>query len=255
MYLIDFYLSKRLSIWLMDIMKSHVLQENPSANRILGNINCQIMHSLIPGGKTKSLAKLPNLLWKPLLSAWIIFRAITSCKQMILQNLFLLPSVICAVWSIQVTADYINCLMKVGFFLNGIQYCFYHHSNSQLICANFSDLSNGWIFTVSPAKSQLFSLSSRIWQWAWFQNIQAWQFRQNHERRQTFVPSFLSCNVFFQWLNYRREKDRLTIFFGGGWFLTWPSMGHRYRGHHVWGWKFFRRMWAYLTRSFGPNQS
>jgi hypothetical protein len=33
MYLIDFYLSKRLSIWLTDIMKSHVLQENPSADQ------------------------------------------------------------------------------------------------------------------------------------------------------------------------------------------------------------------------------
>ena len=170
------------------------------------------MHLLLPGGKTKSLAKLPNLLWKPLLSAWIIFRAITSCKQMILQNLFLLPSVICTVWSIQVTADYINRLMKVGFFLNGIQYCFYHHSNSQLICANFSDLSNGWIFTVSPAKSQLFSLSSRIWQWAWFQNIQAWQFRQNHECCQTFVSSFLFCNIFFPMIKLQVWKGSAHYF-------------------------------------------
>lgn len=34
--------------------------------------------------------------------------------------------------SMRVTTDYINRLMKAGFFLNGIQYRFYHHSNSQL---------------------------------------------------------------------------------------------------------------------------
>jgi hypothetical protein len=37
--------------------------------------------------------------------------------------------------SIKVTADYINRLMKAGLFLNGIQYRFYHHSNSQLVCS------------------------------------------------------------------------------------------------------------------------
>ncbi|KIJ58833.1 hypothetical protein HYDPIDRAFT_101927 [Hydnomerulius pinastri MD-312] len=34
--------------------------------------------------------------------------------------------------SLRVTADYINRLMKAGLFLNGTQYRFYHHSNSQL---------------------------------------------------------------------------------------------------------------------------
>lgn len=34
----------------------------------------------------------------------------------------------------RVGSDYINRLMKAGFFLNGVQYRFYHHSNSQLVC-------------------------------------------------------------------------------------------------------------------------
>ncbi|KAF9226166.1 RNA-directed RNA polymerase [Gyrodon lividus] len=34
--------------------------------------------------------------------------------------------------SLRVTADYINRMMKAGLFLNGTQYRFYHHSNSQL---------------------------------------------------------------------------------------------------------------------------
>lgn len=34
----------------------------------------------------------------------------------------------------RVGSDYINRLMKTGFFLNGVQYRFYHHSNSQLVC-------------------------------------------------------------------------------------------------------------------------
>ena len=42
--------------------------------------------------------------------------------------------------SMRVTADYINRLMKAGLFLNGIQYRFYHHSNSQLVCVDFSEL-------------------------------------------------------------------------------------------------------------------
>src|ERR1700723_1183599 len=39
--------------------------------------------------------------------------------------------------SLRVTTDYINRLMKAGLFLNGIQYRFYHHSNSQLVRANY----------------------------------------------------------------------------------------------------------------------
>jgi hypothetical protein len=35
--------------------------------------------------------------------------------------------------SMRVAMDYISRLMKAGFFLNGIQYRFYHHSNSQLV--------------------------------------------------------------------------------------------------------------------------
>ena len=31
------------------------------------------------------------------------------------------------------TADYMNRLLKAGLFLNGVQYRFYHHSNSQLV--------------------------------------------------------------------------------------------------------------------------
>jgi regulator of nonsense transcripts 1 len=33
---------------------------------------------------------------------------------------------------LRVTGDYIVRLMKDGLFLNGVQYRFYHHSNSQL---------------------------------------------------------------------------------------------------------------------------
>ena len=33
----------------------------------------------------------------------------------------------------KVTVEYITRMMKRGFFLNGIQYRFYHHSNSQLV--------------------------------------------------------------------------------------------------------------------------
>lgn len=33
----------------------------------------------------------------------------------------------------KVTVEYITRMMKKGFFLNGIQYRFYHHSNSQLV--------------------------------------------------------------------------------------------------------------------------
>ena len=33
----------------------------------------------------------------------------------------------------RVTVDYITRMMKKGFFLNGVQYRFYHHSNSQLV--------------------------------------------------------------------------------------------------------------------------
>ena len=33
----------------------------------------------------------------------------------------------------KVTVEYITRMMKTGFFLNGIQYRFYHHSNSQLV--------------------------------------------------------------------------------------------------------------------------
>jgi hypothetical protein len=31
-------------------------------------------------------------------------------------------------------SDYIARLLKAGLFLNGVQYRFYHHSNSQLVC-------------------------------------------------------------------------------------------------------------------------
>jgi regulator of nonsense transcripts 1 len=34
---------------------------------------------------------------------------------------------------IKATGDYISRLFKTGLFLNGIQYRFYHHSNSQLV--------------------------------------------------------------------------------------------------------------------------
>ena len=33
----------------------------------------------------------------------------------------------------KVTVEYITRMMKKGFFLNGVQYRFYHHSNSQLV--------------------------------------------------------------------------------------------------------------------------
>jgi regulator of nonsense transcripts 1 len=33
----------------------------------------------------------------------------------------------------KMTVEYITRMMKTGFFLNGIQYRFYHHSNSQLV--------------------------------------------------------------------------------------------------------------------------
>ena len=42
--------------------------------------------------------------------------------------------------SMRVTMDYINRLMKAGLFLNGVQYRFYHHSNSQLVCAHLIGL-------------------------------------------------------------------------------------------------------------------
>jgi hypothetical protein len=44
--------------------------------------------------------------------------------------------------SMRVTMDYINRLMKAGLFINGIQYRFYHHSNSQLVCVNVPDSNN-----------------------------------------------------------------------------------------------------------------
>lgn len=34
---------------------------------------------------------------------------------------------------LRATSEYISRLMKAGLFLNGIQYRFYHHSNSQLV--------------------------------------------------------------------------------------------------------------------------
>lgn len=34
---------------------------------------------------------------------------------------------------LRVTADYICRMTKAGLFLNGVQYRFYHHSNSQLV--------------------------------------------------------------------------------------------------------------------------
>lgn len=34
---------------------------------------------------------------------------------------------------LRVTADYIKRFLKAGLFLNGVQYRFYHHSNSQLV--------------------------------------------------------------------------------------------------------------------------
>ena len=37
--------------------------------------------------------------------------------------------------SMRVTADYIKRFLKAGFSLNGVQYRFYHHSNSQLVSA------------------------------------------------------------------------------------------------------------------------
>jgi len=36
--------------------------------------------------------------------------------------------------TLRATADYISRMMKAGIFLNGVQYRFYHHSNSQLVC-------------------------------------------------------------------------------------------------------------------------
>jgi hypothetical protein len=45
--------------------------------------------------------------------------------------------------SMRVTTDYINRLMKAGLFLDGIQYRFYHHSNSQLVCENLFGMNNG----------------------------------------------------------------------------------------------------------------
>jgi regulator of nonsense transcripts 1 len=39
---------------------------------------------------------------------------------------------------IKVTGDYISRLLKAGLFLNGVQYRFYHHSNSQLVRFAFS---------------------------------------------------------------------------------------------------------------------
>jgi regulator of nonsense transcripts 1 len=36
--------------------------------------------------------------------------------------------------NLRATSDYIARLMKAGLFLNNIQYRFYHHSNSQLVC-------------------------------------------------------------------------------------------------------------------------
>jgi regulator of nonsense transcripts 1 len=35
--------------------------------------------------------------------------------------------------TLRATADYISRMMKAGLFLNGVQYRFYHHSNSQLV--------------------------------------------------------------------------------------------------------------------------
>jgi regulator of nonsense transcripts 1 len=35
--------------------------------------------------------------------------------------------------TLRATAEYISRMMKTGLFLNGVQYRFYHHSNSQLV--------------------------------------------------------------------------------------------------------------------------
>ena len=39
---------------------------------------------------------------------------------------------------LRVTTDYITRMMKAGVFLNGVQYRFYHHSNSQLVSGTYS---------------------------------------------------------------------------------------------------------------------
>lgn len=35
---------------------------------------------------------------------------------------------------LRATGEYISRLMQAGLFLNGVEYRFYHHSNSQLVC-------------------------------------------------------------------------------------------------------------------------
>jgi len=41
---------------------------------------------------------------------------------------------------LRVTGEYIQRLMEAGLYLNGVQYRFYHHSNSQLVSVSVSSL-------------------------------------------------------------------------------------------------------------------
>jgi hypothetical protein len=59
------------------------------------------------------------------------------------------------------TKEYINRLMKAGFFLNNVQYRFYHHSNSQLVRRASVNCSSCKIHCDSLAKSKLLSQASQ----------------------------------------------------------------------------------------------
>ena len=61
--------------------------------------------------------------------------------------------------SIRVTSEYISRLMKSGLFLNGKQYRFYHHSNSQLVRMNLHD---AFVISLRLREKGLASLERRI---------------------------------------------------------------------------------------------
>lgn len=69
----------------------------------------------------------------------------------------------------RVTVEYIMRMMKKGFFLNGVQYRFYHHSNSQLVslstyysthCAKFLLREDDLAFSVKPTQTQSWTIES-----------------------------------------------------------------------------------------------
>lgn len=61
---------------------------------------------------------------------------------------------------LRVTADYISRFLKSGLVLNGVQYRFYHHSNSQLVSVGPKRLLDLNLTGVQLAEQELFPTGS-----------------------------------------------------------------------------------------------